>query len=368
MARSLYTGSELIGRSFERILLIKPSSLGDIVHALPVLHGLRTRYPGARIDWLVTSTFAALLEGHPQIDEIIRFDRRRFGRVGTSPRVTREFLRFTHDLRRRRYDLVVDLQGLFRTGFLSRATGAGVRIGFRDARERAWMFYTHRVRIDDPDAHAVDRNLSVTGLLGIEKDPIEFNLALPQALRTETEHWLRGLGVGDDKRVVAVVPGARWETKVWLPERFVETIDALHRRDDLRCVLVGGKEDVSLCRRIARECRSEPVNLAGLTDVPRLAAVVALADVVLCHDSAATHLAVALDRPLVCLVGPTNAQRTGPYCRPQDVVSLGLDCAPCYFRRLSQCPHNHRCMRELGSDAVLSAVERVAGRSPLAKT
>ncbi|MHC4696972.1 MAG: glycosyltransferase family 9 protein, partial [Planctomycetota bacterium] len=158
------------------------------------------------------------------------------------------------------------------------------------------------------------------------------------------------------------------ETKVWPPERFAETIDALHSRSDVRCVLLGGPDDVSLCERIARACRSEPISLAGRTDVRQLAAVVGLADVVLCHDSAAMHLAVALRRPLVCLIGPTNPRRTGPYGRPGDVVSLELDCAPCYLRRLSQCPHNHRCMRELGSDKVVSALERLATRMSLAET
>ena len=170
MARSIYTGSELSGRSFDRMLLVKPSSLGDIVHALPVLHGLRTRYPRARIDWLAAPPFAPLLTGHPDLNDVVLFDRMRYGRMGTSPRAAKEFLDFVHGLRQRQYGLVIDLQGLFRTGFLSMASGAGVRIGFRNAREGAWLFYTHRIRVDDPDAHAVDRNYSVAKLLGFDND------------------------------------------------------------------------------------------------------------------------------------------------------------------------------------------------------
>ncbi len=362
MADVYRTSLDLTHRSFKRILLIKPSSLGDVVHALPVLHGLRTRFPKARIDWLIASAFAPLLADHTELDELILFDRRRFGRIGRSPRASAEFARFVWDLRSRRYDLVIDLQGLFRTGFLAWASGASVRIGFRNAREGAWIFYTHRVPVDDPDMHAVDRNYRVAGLLGFDNAPVRFNLVLGEADRAAGRDLLRENGITDSQRTVAVVTGARWETKVWLPERFVETIDELHGQSGVRCVLLGSPDEVSLCERIAGACRLAPINLAGRTSLPQLGAVLALADAVLCHDSAAMHLAVAFDRPLVCLIGPTNPRRTGPYGRPDDVVRLKLDCAPCYLRRLSQCRHAHRCMRELEAGTVVSAVERVLAR------
>ncbi|MFQ5591528.1 MAG: lipopolysaccharide heptosyltransferase II [Phycisphaerae bacterium] len=368
MGRSLYTGSQPLRRSFERILLIKPSSLGDIVHALPVLHGLRVRFPHSVIDWLVASTYAPLLQGHPELNDVVLFDRRRFGRMAGSARVAADFLRFTRHLRHREYDLVIDLQGLFRTGFLALVTRAAVRIGFRSAREGAWMFYSHYLPVHEPDMHAVDRNYSVASLLDFEECPVEFNLALPHSLRDDTVHWLRDMGVNDGSRVVAIAPGARWETKVWGPLRFSETIDALHQRGQVRCLLLGAAEDIPLCERITAACTSSPINLAGRTDLCRLATVIRLADVVLCHDSAAMHLAVALQRPLVCLVGPTNPRRTGPYRRLDDVLSLELDCAPCYLRRLSQCPNNHQCMEELTSTMVVSAVERLVSRIPLAQT
>ena len=152
--------ANLSSRSFARILLIKPSSLGDLVHALPVLHGLRQRYPRARIDWLAGSAFAPLIEGHPDIHEVVRFDRQRFGRMVVSPSALVGFHRFRKDLRRRNYDLVIDLQGLFRSGFLSWSTGAKVRIGFAQAREGAKWFYTDLIGPSPHDTHAVDRNYS----------------------------------------------------------------------------------------------------------------------------------------------------------------------------------------------------------------
>jgi lipopolysaccharide heptosyltransferase I len=359
--------SNLAHQTFSRILLVKPSSLGDVVHALPVLHGLRTRYPEAKIDWLIASPLAPLLASHPHIDELVLFDRERFGRIGRSPRVAGELVRFLHDLRTRRYDLVIDLQGLFRTGFLTWATRAPVRIGFTDAREGAWAFYTHRVRVDDPNMHAVDRNYRIGEFLGCSRDALAFHLPIPDSARAEAQSLLRGCGFPGDERIIAIVPGARWETKRWLPERFVETINLLHGRCAARCVLLGSTQEGSLCERIACACRLRPVNLTGRTSLGQLAALIELADLVLCQDSAAMHLAVALKRPLVCMVGPTNPARTGPYRRMNDVVRLELDCAPCYFRRLSQCPYDHRCMRELEASTVMTAVDTALATAPASR-
>lgn len=351
--------TELLQRRFQRILIIKPSSLGDVIHALPVLHGLRLRYPQAKIDWLISSTFASLIEGHEDIDELILFDRNRFHRLGIHPGATRDFVELISNLRRRRYDLVIDLQGLFRSGFFSWASGAEVRIGFRDAREAAWMFYNHRMSPSEKEIHAVDRNYQVAKWLGFDDVPVTFKLLVPQEIQDQANHLLRDQGYDHQGPLVVIAPGARWETKIWKMDRFVETIDTLQTDDpSLRCVLVGADSEAEVCRRMADRCRVKPINLAGRTNIKQLTALIGLADVVLCHDSAAMHIAVALNRPLVCLVGPTNPHRTGPYQRMEDVVQVDLSCSPCYFRQLSKCPHDHRCMTDIQTESVVSAVRQ----------
>jgi lipopolysaccharide heptosyltransferase I len=382
--------TELSQRRFSRILLVKPSSLGDVIHALPVLNGLRQRYPDARIDWLIGSAFAPLLEGHPAISHLVLFDRRRYGRMIGSPRVAADFMRFLAELRRTRYELVVDLQGLFRSGFLTRMTGAPIRMGFRDAREGARMFYTHYLPESPVDTHAVDRNYTVAHVLGFADLPVEFRLPINADARAAVDRLLdserknsqpptraaldlpepqastcatdRRIGLhsaeppldSERNRLVVMAPGARWETKRWPVDRFAEVVNALSA-DGARCVLVGGGDEAQRCSDIASRCRTAPLNLAGQTTLPQLAAVVARADLVLCHDSAVAHLAVAVGRPVVCISGPTNPARTGPY-RGGTVVRLPLDCSPCYLRRLSQCPHRHRCMIELTAEQVTSVV------------
>jgi heptosyltransferase-1 len=349
---------DLSARSFERILLVKPSSLGDVVHALPVLHGLRARYPDARIDWLVAPPFASLIEHHSDLSGTVLFDRGRFGRIGRSAKVTGEFRAFLRELRAARYDLVLDLQGLFRTGFMTWATRSPVRIGFREAREGAWVFYNRYIPRLEDDAHAVDRNYRVATVLGFADVPVSFDLALTSRTRREAAELLGGADSRRDGPLIAMAPGARWETKVWPADRFAAVSDRLNTAVKARCVLLGSPDEAALCARIAELCASAPINLAGRTALPQMAAILAHSDSVLCHDSAAMHVAVALNRPLVCLTGPTNPRRTGPYRRLEDVVRLDLDCSPCYLRRLAQCPHAHRCMKDLSVDAVAKAVER----------
>lgn len=352
--RSHHT-APLAHRQFHRILLIKPSSLGDLVHAMPVLHGLRCRYPQARIDWLAGTAFAPLVEGHPDVCEVLRFDRRRYGRMLRDPRIAVEFAAFCRRLHRRRYDLVVDLQGLFRSGLLALATGASVRIGFAAARELAWVFYTHRIEVSGPQTHAVDRNYATARLLGFADVPITFDLAVTQAERQRVDQILAGADLAYGAPFAAILPGARWETKRWPEDRFTEVVEGLAERQALASVLLAGPDEADICDRIQAQCRCSVTNLAGKTALRELTAILERAAIVICHDSAPMHLAAALGRPLVCLLGPTNPARTGPYSKGARILQADLPCVPCYLRRLSQCRRDHACMTSLEVDNVLEA-------------
>jgi heptosyltransferase I len=352
------TIGSLSEREFEHILLVKPSSLGDIVHALPVLHGLRIRYPQARIDWLVGKSFADLLAGHPEVNELVVFDRARFGRLGTSAGATVAFLRFVKSLRARRYDLVIDLQGLFRSGFLARASGAPVRLGFAGARESAWLFYTHRLEVPAPVEHAADKNYQVAHALGFAHVPMTFDLAVTGAERRRAAELLHGAGLPPGTPFAAVLPGARWETKRWPPDRFAAVVDRLATEHHLASVLMGGPDERPLCATVARACQRPPMDLAGQTSLREMTAILAAAAVVLCHDSAPMHLAAALGRPLVCILGPTSAARTGPYGAPATILQAALPCVPCYLRRMSQCRFHHQCMQDIAVGPVAQAVAK----------
>ncbi|HPF39338.1 MAG TPA: lipopolysaccharide heptosyltransferase II [Phycisphaerae bacterium] len=355
--------NELADRDFRRILLIKPSSPGDIIHALPVLRGIRRRFPDATISWLIAKSFVNMLESETTLNEIIPFDRRHYGRLGRSWQSTRDFLNFMMDLRRKKFDLVIDLQGLFRSGFLAWGSRAKVRIGFQDAREMAWMFYTHRAPRDDAEKHAAERNFDVAAILGVDRAQPDFRIAVSTDDTTMARNLIRSR-LGGDQRYIVMAPSTRWPTKCWPAERFGQLAETLHQSSGLKTLLVGGHGDIEDGRAAEDAGAGAAINLCGYTTLRQLAALIDRASLVVTADSTPMHLAAAHARPLVALFGPTNPVRTGPYGRSRDVVRLELDCSPCYFRKLKQCPHQHRCMRDLSvAQVAAAALSRLDGRS-----
>ncbi len=357
-----------------RILIIKPSALGDIVHTLPVLNLLRRRWPDAHISWLIGSAFAGLVQGHPQLNEVITFDRNRFARAWYKPPALIDFVRFVRDLKRRKFDLVIDLQGLFRSGWFTSMTGAAVRVGFANARELAHFFYTHHVPIHSMEQHAIDRYLAITDALGCGREPVEFNLSIDAADHARVDELLGGA-----TRFALILPGTNWPTKRWPAERFAELIAPLRGEFGLTSVIAGGPDVSEIAEVIFRsrpdlEARVSPdsyaapgvnaglgsdaangvLNLVGQTSLRELVALIDRATVVVANDSGPMHIAAAMNKPLVTIFGPTNPTRTGPYRRDDSVVRVDIPCSPCYSRK---CSHIS-CMKWLAVDAVLAQIRR----------
>lgn len=353
---------DIKSHNFARILLIKPSSLGDIIHALPLLNGLRQRYPRACISWLVNTEYADLLADHPQLDEVIPFDRRQFKTLGGAVRMTFKLGGFARQLRRRRFDLAIDAQGLFHSGLMALASAASTRLGFRPAREGAGMFYNCRMPVPDPGMHAVDKNYLAADVLGFADVPIAFHLPVSSQSRQLLSRKLGELNLKPHQPYALVVPGSRWPTKNWKPERFSAVIAHLYQHHKLSVVLSGDPSETDLCQRIAGNCRPTPISLAGQIGLSELLALIDGAALVLCNDSAPLHIAVALGKPVVAIFGPTSPERTGPHGRPDSVLQTQLPCVPCYYRKLSQCPIQHRCMSDIDARQVIQAVDDQLGR------
>ncbi len=351
-------------REFHRILIIKPSSLGDVTHALPVLHGLRQRYPRAHVAWLIATSCCDLLAGHPQIDELVPFDRRRYGQMLRSVSAAREFLSFVRQLRARRFDLVIDLQGLFRSGFLAWAAGARTRIGFGRTREFASIFYTHRIPAGDPDEHAVRRYYRVAGMLGFADVPITFRLHVQAAGRLRADALLREAGLGPDERYAILTPGARWETKIWPAEKMAAVADHLRRAHGLRIVLAGGPAEAPDCRTVQAALGEPVANLCGRTRIAELVALIDGSTIMLSNESGPMHVAVALGRPVVGVVGPTNPRRNGPFSANSRIVQAALPCSPCYRKKRSQCPHALACMANVPPADVIRAADALLAADP----
>jgi len=330
----------------ERVLIIKPSAIGDVVHALPVLNLMRNHWPTARISWLVTPACAGLLEGHPQLDEVILFDRKRFGKSWRSLSAFRELSAFNRSLKSHKFDLVIDLQGLLRSGWMSWRTHARARIGATDAREFAWLFHTHRVAVDPANQHATDRYLAVAEFLGLGRSPVEYVFPTTD----EDRRFIEGL-LPVDEPFAVLLPASNWATKQWPIERFAELVQPLKDRLGLRSVLAGGPDAASLAPVLPGV-----INLAGKTNLRQLTALLERANLVIANDTGPMHIAAALGRPLVTMYGPTSPVRTGPYQRMESVVRTGIECSPCLSRKCSLV--HHKCMRDLGTDMVLHACEQ----------
>ena len=335
----------------ERILIIKPSSLGDIIHALPTLAALRTRFPKAWIAWLVKQEWAEILEGHPCLNEVlaVNLDMAHWWNV-------------VHAVRKRGFDLVVDLQGLFRSAFMAKLSGAPVIVGFAQGREGSPWFYTHRVALPIPagqswrlgSMHAVDRNLAVARFLGAESGAPEFWLPSRDDDRQVVDQWLQACDVTDADRLIAMAPLTRQSIKNWPLERFVQLAHALIRHDRVKVVLIG-TEDQQVSSVFDSAVGSRFVNLMGKTRVRQLGIIFDRVQLLIANDSAPLHIAAARGIPIVTIFGPTNPEATGPYgMQGIHVLTRSLSCRPCGERTC----WNENKLECLTSISVQDVVER----------
>jgi heptosyltransferase-1 len=394
LAGTQVNAQDLRTHDFRRILLIKLSAVGDVVHTIPVLNKLRRRYPSARIDWLVTPAIAELIRHHPAVTNVVLFARQDWS-TPWRPAALGRVAKLAAALRRARYDLILDLHGQFRTAFFTLAAGAPVRIGFdrpraqvwsasertfpaeaykhawKGAREASWIAYTHRIAVPTLDVHAIDRYLSVGPMLGLDDGPADFSFPVPAGAATRADSLLRANGIAAEEGVLLCAPGSNWQTKQWSAERFAEVArHFLARR--WRMVLIGSERDRAVCARVAAAAPGT-VDLCGQTTLPELAALVRRSGGAISNDSGPMHLTVALDRPVVSIFGPTDALWIGPYGRADAVLRADLPCAPCYLRQLRHCRHGHACMGAITAAAVIERMEatlaaagpRVAAAPPL---
>lgn len=341
----------------QRILIIKPSSLGDVATALPLAVDLKHAFPDAMIDWLIHPALRDLVRDHWAIRQNIDFDRKRLGAWWFHPAAAALLAHLLTTLRQTRYDVVIDAQGLLRSGLLTAATRAPMRIGFANAREGARYFYTHRVSLPATPQIAV---LRMRALL----QPLDLHPHTPARadipVRAEA-HDAIARCIGDTSPVV-VIPGARWDTKRWPLPRFIEIIRRLRAAGE-PVVLAGSPDEAPLCAHIMTELPSSGlITLAGQTTLAEMVALLAQAKLVIGNDSGPLHVAVALERPVVGLYGPTDPHHVGPYGQLDHVVRFPVECHPC---RRKTCDH-HRCMAGLTVEAVWDKVRAVLAASPAA--
>jgi lipopolysaccharide heptosyltransferase I len=327
-----------------KILLVRLGALGDIVHGLPVAAALRARRADARIDWLVDASHAALLDLVPVISR----------RVVVRGRNLPALVRAAAWLRRERYDVAIDLQGLVKSALLARLSGAARVIGFdaAHARERAAAaLYTERC---DPGsaAHVIDWNLALLGRLGMSDRSRSFPLSVPASSAAEPvlERAARERRAG----FALVNPGAAWPNKRWPPERFGETAAWMAEAHDLLPVVVWGPGERDLAGRVAASAGGAAMQ-APPTGVGDLLALARQARLLVSGDTGPLHLAAAVGTPVVALFGPTSPERNGPW-NPADLTLSRHGACECRYKR--RCRRVRPCIEEIPVEAVREAIDR----------
>lgn len=336
-----------------RICIIKPSALGDVVQSMPLLGALRHRFPKAEISWVINRELSDLLIGHPQLTEIIPFDRH--GSI-------RDAFRLLRTLHQRDFDLVFDLQGLLRTGLMTFATRAGVRVGLETAREGANLACNYVLPETGRDVPAYARYWRVAEMFGWGHLPR--TLDFPQTAADLS--WVSACLKGLPRPILAIHPGARWATKRWPAERFAEVARRAVKSLAGTVLVVGSRSEQSLGAEIVASVEQgggRAVNLAGETNLKQLAGVLQSVDLLLSNDSGPMHLAAELGTPVVGVFTCTSPVLSGPAGKHHELVATTVSCAAGYHKT---CPHRGTdelaCLREISVERVWAAVARASRR------
>ena len=334
---------------YKNILLIKMSSLGDILHTLPFAAALRQRYPKAKITWLVHPQFAGFVPDAPTIDEVLYFDKVKFNKLGFGGKIA--YFKEMHALlHSKHFDLVIDMQGLFKSAVLAAISGCDNRIGYAEMREGSGLI-SKAISGSHRKDHVIERYLDVARYLGAKVEGLDdVRFPMPD-LTKETEAVkakLEEKGYAGGAYVV-MVPGARWETKVWPVEHYA-ALAKMIAAEGKYIVLAGGPDDAAKGAAIKQQAAVEQViDLTGQTSLRELAALMKDCAVYISADTGPLHFAAALKKPLVAMYGPTLADRTGPY--GSDKASVLLSPAKCAGCLKKHCDDWH-CMYDITPDMV----------------
>lgn len=297
------------GKSMDRICIVMMSAVGDAVHVLPVINAIKRSNPSSHITWVLQAGAASLVRGHPSVDEIILFDRNKGATA---------FLDMSRELRKRQFDLLIDLQVYFKAGLITAMSGAKRRLGFDRARARDanWLFTTERIPAH-PMQHVQDQYFEFLTQIGISAEPVTWNLGpWPDELE-----WQKNFVAGFDRPIASIVVATSKPEKDWIPERWAQVTDILADKYGLKTVLVGGNSprEKQAADIIMSLSKAKPVSALG-SGLRKLVSILDASQLVLSPDTGPLHMTVALDTPVISLIGYTDPRRTGPYRKFHDLI------------------------------------------------
>jgi heptosyltransferase-3 len=343
--------------NYERILVIKLKQPGDVLVSTPVIAALKEAWPGCHLTYLVPRGAEAMVSGHPGLDGLMVVDRR--------GETWGQALKFIRDLRRQRFDLVLELSGGDRGAIYSRLSGARERLGFQHPRQPFWQrhgCFTRLLPRPPVKMHMVDQNLEAVRALGIEPVNPLLQFFWDGRVEQRVQDLLRSCQLAD-RPFVVMHPGAGWRFKCWTPAGYARVIEAFGHEWGLPVVLTGTRaaHEQELLAAVHQECRATPIDLVGRLSLKELGALIARARLFFGMDSAPMHLAAAVSTPVVALFGPSGVFNWGPWGEGHLVIKKDWDCLPC---GQDGCEGGKisRCLVELTPAEVLAATAHHFGK------
>ncbi|ERL04116.1 glycosyltransferase family 9 protein [Mitsuokella sp. oral taxon 131] len=321
----------------KEILIVKLSAIGDVIHALPVSYAIKEQFPKAHITWVVEPPAKPLLELNPCVDAILAFHKKEFRSLGG---FLSHFAPFRRAIQARRYDAVLDLQGLLKSAAIAYLADAPVKRGMCNMREGSSLV-SKPVLGAHAHGHIVARYLDVARAIGCAVREVRFPLEIPAKVEQQARQIFYQAGGNMGNAYVCLAVGANWPNKRWNAESFAALVDWLYARRRRPVLVGGGAVDAQMAAEIEAQADIPPVSLVGRTTLPQLACVLSHAAAVVGGDTGPMHLATALGTKTVMLMGPTDANRNGPYGQAEGAIEAARPCRGCWKRA---CPKGLDCL------------------------
>ena len=332
------------------ILIIKLSAIGDVIHALPVSYAIKETYPDARVTWVVEPPALNILEDNPYIDEIIIFEKKKFKESLSG--FLENFSPFRRKLKEGHFDIALDLQGLGKSAAIAYFSGAKKRYGTCNMREMS-NFISKPVIGEHKNGHIVERYLDVTRAIGCRVNDVVFPVAISEKDERIAKDTIKKYGVSDGASYAVLAVGANWPNKRWPVSYYADLADWLFGQQIIPVFVGGGALDENLISEITRKAQIPPVSIVGKTTLKQLAAVIKNSQFVIGGDTGPVHLAAGLKVPTIMMMGPTDANRNGPYGQSENAIEVNRPCRWCWKRA---CPKGLDCLSAISVDMVKSKI------------
>jgi lipopolysaccharide heptosyltransferase I len=347
----------MIEDNLEKILIVRLSAIGDVIHSLPTAYALRRKHPNAQIDWLVEEQAYPLVKLNPYIDNVIVLPRKRWKKLINKDFIKgiKSFFSFFKKLRAENYDITLDLQGLFKSAISSFLISPNLRMGPADGRELSTLFYQAKIDPPQKKVHRIKKYLHFAAALDAEINEINYGLKLTPVIKSRVGRLFEENRINTNSKIVIINPFTNWESKNWFLESYFKLANELIK-NGYHVIFTGSQDDKEAIDSFEAAEKENYSNLAGKTDLQELAEVYRRANLYIGGDTGPTHLAAAIGIPVVALMGPTDPETNGPYGEGHTVIQdNSLECIRCWDRH---CSRNMQCMKSISVEQVLRIAKK----------